>query len=157
MTLRVTSRSLSLIVCALALSACGNAFQASTPPGFVELQDQQAYAYRATNADGLVVAVRELEHEPQGELSFWTKAIEKQLRERSGYALLGTRDVKAKTGEAGKQLRFGHDQGKTPYLYTVTVFVTEDNLFVIEAGGTKTLMEKHAAQLDWTIANFRID
>lgn len=157
MTFRVASRFLSTVAYALALSACGNAFQASTPPGFVELADQEEYAYRATNADGLVVAVREIEHDPKGELSFWTKAIEKQLRERAGYALIGTRDVKAKTGESGKQLRFGHDQGKTPYLYTVTVFVTDDNLFVIEAGGTKALMEKHAAQLDWTIANFRID
>ncbi|HMJ13513.1 MAG TPA: serine/threonine protein kinase, partial [Polyangiaceae bacterium] len=153
MKFTVQWRSIALLGLALTASACGNAFQAGTPPGFVELPDQEEYDYRATNADGLVLAVRELEHEPKGELSFWTKAIEKQLRERAGYALLGTRDVKAKTGEPGKQLRFGHDQGRTPYLYYVTLFATDDKLFVIEAGGTKALMERHAAQIDWTVAN----
>src|SRR5512134_1102897 len=57
-------------------AACGPSFQAGTPPGFVELENQTQYDYRATNADGLVIAVREIDHEPKGEIGFWTKAIE---------------------------------------------------------------------------------
>jgi hypothetical protein len=143
---------------ALSVAAgCGHSFEATTPPGFVELEEQTEYAYRATNADGLVLAVRELDHSPKGELSFWTRAIENQLRQQGGYALLGTRDVRAKTGERGKQLRFGHDEGRSPHLYYVTIFATDSKLLVLEAGGTKQLMERYAAQIDWTIANFAID
>jgi hypothetical protein len=137
------------------LIACGPSFQAATPPGFVELEDQHAYDYRATTADGLVISVREIEHEPKGEMDFWKRAIENQMRQRGGYALLGSRDVKSADGIDGKQLRFGHDEQAAPHLYYVTIFVTKKHIHLLEAGGTKALMEQHAEQLDWAIKNFR--
>jgi hypothetical protein len=147
-------RTIYLAIAGLALAGCGHSFEATTPPGFVELEDQEAYDYRATNADGLVLAVREIDHEPKGQMAFWTRAIENRMRQRGGYALLGTRDVKSKNGLDGKQLRFGHDESGTPHLYYVTVFVTDKHIFVLEAGGTKELMEKNAADVDAAVANF---
>jgi hypothetical protein len=145
---------LSLIVLPLA-AACGPSFKAATPPGFVELEDQHAYDYRATTADGLVISVREIDHEPKGEMDFWRRAIENHMRQRGGYALLGSRDVKNADGLDGKQLRFGHDEQSAPHLYYVTIFVTDKKILLLEAGGTKALMEQHAEQLDWAIKNFR--
>jgi hypothetical protein len=146
-----------LILLALALSACGASFQAKTPPGFVELDEEDsAYEYRAITADGLVLAVREIDHEPKGELAFWTRAIENQMRQRGGYALIDSRDVTCKTGQKGKQLRFGHDEGTKPYLYTVTVFVTDSTIYVLEAGGTKELMTQHEAEVDAAVTEFVI-
>ena len=145
----------SLLLAALALDDCDNHFEAATPPGFVELEDQEAYDYRATTADGLVLAVREVDHDPKGTIDFWTRAIENHMRMRGGYALLGTHDIKTKTGLDGKQLRFGHDESGNPHLYYVTVFVTDKRIFLVEAGGTKSLMERHADQLTWAIENFR--
>jgi hypothetical protein len=141
----------------LGAAACGNNFTAATPPGFVELEDQYAYDYRATTADGLVIGVREIDHDPKGEMSFWTRAIENHMRQRGGYALLGTHPVKNADGLDGLQLRFGHDEQASPHLYYVTVFLTDDHIFLVEAGGTKALMEKHADQIDWAIKNFRAD
>jgi hypothetical protein len=140
------------------LAGCGYAFEASTPPGFVELEQQQdaGYAYRATNADGLVMAVRQLDNDPKGELGFWEQAIENQLRQRAGYSLLEKRDAKSADGTPGRQLRFGHDEGKTPHLYYVTLFVTDRHIFVIEQGGTKELAEAHAADLDGAVIRFRV-
>jgi hypothetical protein len=137
-------------------TACTN-FTAVTPRGFVELDDQELYDYRATSADGLVVAVRELDNEPRGELEFWARAIENQLRERGGYALLEARAVKSKDGIPGKQLRFGHDEGKTPHLYYLAVFVTPKTIQLVEIGGTKELMQKNATETDWVVANFSVD
>src|SRR4051794_28034833 len=94
-----------LILTALLLPSCANHFEAATPAGFVELEHQERYDYRATSADGLVIGVRELENDPRGELGFWARAVENQLRNRGGYALLATRDVKSKDGVAGKQFR----------------------------------------------------
>jgi len=147
----------ALLLSALPLAGCGHHFETATPQGFVELEDQEAYDYRATTADGLVVAVREIEHEPKGEMAFWTRAVENRMRQRGGYALLGTRDVKTKSGLDGKQLRFGHDESGKPHLYYVTIFVTESYLFLIEAGGTKELMEKGGAGLDQFIESFRVN
>jgi hypothetical protein len=148
---------LTLVLLA-SLAGCGHAFEASTPPGFVELkrQDNVGYAYRATNADGLVIGVREIDNDPKGEMAFWEKAVENQLRERAGYSLLAKRDAKSADGSLGRQLRFGHDEGKTPHLYFLTLFVTDQRIFLVEQGGTKDLVEAHAADLDAAIAGFRV-
>jgi hypothetical protein len=140
------------------LMGCGYAFEPSTPSGFVELKKQEdaGYAYRATSADGLVIGVRQLDNDPKGELSFWEQAIENQLRQRVGYSLIDKRDAKSADGTAGRQLRFGHDEGKTPHLYYVTIFITDHHIFLIEQGGTKELVEAHAADLDGAVTRFRV-
>lgn len=153
------SSTLDFVTTALAASlfaACTN-FTAVTPKGFVELEDQELYDYRATTADGLVIGVRELDNEPEGELAFWARAIENQLRNNGGYALLETREVKSKDGVTGRQFRFGHDEGKTPHLYYVSIFVTPDTIQLLEVGGTKELVTKHAAEVDYAVANFSVD
>lgn len=150
-------RKLLALSAALAAMACGPSFKAATPPGFVELEDQYTYDYRATTADGLVIGVREIDNDPKGEMSFWLRAIENSMRQRGGYALLGTHEVKSADGVAGTQLRFGHDEEATPHLYYVTVFVTDDNIVLFEAGGTKELMTKHAEQIDWALKNFQAE
>ena len=150
--------AIALSLCLAAASAgCGASFHHRTPKGFVELPDQEAYAYRATSADGVVLAVRALEHEPEGEIDFWTEAITGQLRHRGGYALLDERDVETRGGLAGRQLRFGHDEGDEPHLYYVTVFVTGDTLYLLEAGGTAEQMERRGEQIDWAVANFEAE
>lgn len=143
------------VSCAL-LTAC-SAVSIHTPKGFVELDDQTEYDYRATSADGLVIGVRELDNQPRGELAFWTRAIENQLRRQGGYALLETRDVRSKDDVPGKQLRFGHDEGKQPHLYQVTLFVTPDTIAVLEVGGTKELVTAHAAEVDGAVASYSVE
>jgi hypothetical protein len=150
-------RLLMLVSWCAGAAACGPSFTATTPSGFVVLEDEEAYDYRATTADGLVVAVREIDHEPRGELGFWIRALENQMREQGGYALLATRDVKSLDGVPGKKLEFGHDEGNTPHLYSIALFVTESKLFLLEAGGTRELMDAHSREVDSAIRNFRTD
>jgi hypothetical protein len=142
--------------CAVLLLGCSRV-GVVTPKGFVELTDQEEYDYRATSADGLVIGVRELENEPRGELDFWSRAIENQLRRQGGYALLETRDVKSRDGIAGKQFRFGHDEERAPHLYYVAVFVTPGTIALFEVGGTKELVTQHGAELDAALANYSVD
>jgi len=142
----------------LVATGCGgSAFFTATPPGFVELEDQEPdYQYRATSADGVVVAIREIEHEPKGDKEFWVQAIRNRMRERAGYALLATQPVKTKSGMEGTQLQFGHDEKGQSMLYTLTIFVTEDHIFLLEFGGTKEEMTRQAAHLAWVVENFRM-
>jgi len=146
---------LAALCLALALSACGPSFHAALPAGFVELEDQEAYDWRATTADGFVIAVREIEHEPKGPIEFWARAIENQMRTRGGYALIESREVTTADGAKGKLMRFGHDEGGKPHMYLVAVYVTDDDLYVVEAGGTRDLFERHKAQIDWALKSFR--
>jgi hypothetical protein len=141
--------SLSLAAVLFALSGCGHSFQTKTPSGFVQLEEEadSQYAYRATTADGLVLAVRELEHEPQGDAQFWVNAIENTLRQRGGYALLEKKSAKTQSGLVGTTLRFGHDEQQRPHEYRVTVFVTPAYIYVLEVGGTQKLLADHAADI----------
>jgi hypothetical protein len=146
-----------VLLASVLFAACGPSFQAAAPPGFVELEDQELYDWRATTADGLVIAVREVEHEPKGTTEFWTRAIENQIRTRGGYALIATKEVTSADGVKGKLLRFGHDEGGKPHIYVIALFVTDDDLYLLEAGGTRELFERHNEQIDWAIKNFRVD
>lgn len=139
------------------LGACGPSFQATPPSGFVELDtDRDAYDFRATTAEGVVVAVREIENEAKGEAEFWLTAIRNRMRERGGYSLIEERPVKSADGVAGTQLRFGHDDGNNrPHLYYLSVFITDTTIWLVEAGGTKEQMEKEAAKVEQAVAAFR--
>ena len=153
------------LLLALALtSGCGPSFKAATPPGFVELDaDYDNYDYRATTADGLVLGVREVEHDPEGDLDFWVRAIENEMRTRGGYALLETKPVKNAQGLTGRQLWFGHDEGQKPHLYMVTVFVTPGSwlsdgwIYLLEVGGTKEQIDKQRQQITWAVDKFAAD
>jgi hypothetical protein len=78
------------------------------------------------------------------------------MRERGGCALLDEVDVTSGDGVKGKQLRFGHDQdsGK-PHLYYVSIFVTSDWIFLVEAGGNKEQVTKNNATLGAALRGFR--
>jgi hypothetical protein len=156
--LRSAKRSLLLAVlaCAALALGCGRPFAAATPPGFVDLGDDryEDNEYRATTAEGVVLGVRAHDNEPKGDLGFWAKVIENRMREAGGYALLNKQDVRCRSGLPGVQMRFGHDEGKIPHLYYLTVFVDDDYVYLLEAGGSKTEVERQAQQIDWAVRNF---
>ncbi len=153
----MTSKIATLTL-ALALAACGPHFKAEVPAGFVELENAyDAYDFRATTADGLVFAIREQKHKPKGELGFWLQAIKNKLRDEGGYALIESVDVTTGDGHKGTQLRFGHDEGNKPYLYYVSVFVTDGYLYLVEIGGTKEQLAAGQKDLDGALAKLDLD
>jgi hypothetical protein len=152
---------LDACVLALALGGChllsGDArpFRVPTPAGFVELPDQQpAYDYRATSADGVVLAVTSIKHVPRGDLTFWTRALRNRMHLSNGYALLGEREVTCATGLRGHVLELGHDEGGRPHRYALALFVTAERIFVIESGGERTLFDRARPALDAFLATF---
>ena len=152
-----------LLALALAVSlvACGGRHFVLTAPGdFMELdprgQELAGYRYRATTADGVVIGVREIDNERHGSGVFWLDAIRNSLRREGGYALLEESDVRAATGESGHTLRFGRDEDADPYTYWLTVFVTPDRIFVIEAGGRRETFAAAQPEVESAIATFRV-
>ncbi len=146
-----------LAALALMTSGCaGRDFFVASPPGFVELEDQQpAFDYRATSADGVVIAVRQIEQKPKGDQSFWVEAVKNRMREKAGYALLQVSQVTTRSGLKGTRLDFGHDENGQSMLYTITLFVTEKYIFLLEFGGAKDQVTRQGKYLDWVIENFR--
>lgn len=156
--MRILSLALVLV---LVLGGCGAGFTVHAPDDFVSLDDRythaRGYALRATSADGVVMGVRTLENDRHGSSDFWVEAIRNRLRRDQGYALVSESDLSAASGERGHQMRFGHDDGGHPYVYWVTVFVTNDRIFVVEAGGRRDRFEPATAQVETALSTFRID
>ncbi len=149
----------ALLAASLSSSACGRPFKVETAPGFVELENQSdasAYSYRATTPEGVTFGIRVIEDEERGDLKFWQQALTLQLRDVTGYALLGVDDVKALDGTPGKLLRFGHDEDAKPYLYQVAFYQAQKRLFLVEAGATKEQMERQKTQIDWMLKSVKV-
>lgn len=148
------------VVGAALLSGCGRPYEPQTPEGFVELTDgaktydEDAYEYRASTADGVVLGIRAWDNEPKVDLAVAVRALENRVRFGEGYALLGKKDVSAKDGTKGLRLDFGHDESSSPHLYSVAVFVTEDHVYLVEAGGKSELYERARPNIDWFVQNF---
>jgi hypothetical protein len=142
-----------LLAALLLASACGRPFVPSTPGSFTELKDQAGFDYRAVSADGVVLGVQAHPNDPKVDLAFAERAFEQQMQ-AGGYALLEKRDVKSGDGLVGKQFRLGHDESNNPHLYYVTLFVTDEYVYVLEAGGTKEHMLRYEAPIAWHIENF---
>lgn len=124
---------------ALTTAGCGAPFEMSVPDTFVRLdddaQERDGYEMRSVTNDGVVLAMQVIEHKVEGSLAFWTEAVTRRIRDAQGYALLGTQEVHAATGQPGNLVRFGRDIRGAAYRYTVAIYVTADHIFIAEAGG----------------------
>jgi len=123
-----------------------------TPPRFLQLDEAHPdYQYRATTADGVVLAARVLrvDRERGGGLDFWLAAV--KMRLRGAYALRGERAIKTTHGLEGKQLRFAREEKQRPYQYWVTLFVDGNSLAVVEAGGPEARFAAYEEAIDAAI------
>ena len=152
----------ALVVLILAaIAGCGAGFSMTVPDTFVELepelQEVDGYVLRATTTDGAVIGVTALEHKVQGNLGFWSDAISRQLTEGGGYELLDTSDVTAATNQPGRRMDFGRDAGRQTYHFVVVVYVTDDHIWLVEAGGDESTYAAREPQIAEAIASFRIN
>lgn len=139
-------------------TGCGRPYDIKTPDGFIDLEDryedQGAHEYRASTADGVVIAVRAFDNKPKADMALAVRALENRVRIGQGYALLGKHEVVARDGNKGTMLEFGHDEPSGPHLYYTAVFLTDDRVFIFEAGGRKELVEKAKPSIDWALKSF---
>jgi len=126
--------------------------------GFVELEGDTSYDFRAVAPEGVAVAARVVklaEHDPR-DVAFWERSVGLRMRELDGYALLGAKDVVGADGVNGREMTFGHDEDGKPYVYRVRVFVVGKKLLIVEAGGLREQMDRMAAAVDWMLGQVRV-
>lgn len=142
------------------LSACGPRTEFTLPDEFVALTDDdiryESYDWKAVNADGVVVILRERDNDQKGSLQFWLEALQREIIEGRGYELTETVDVKTRN-MSGKQLRFTVDYGGTPYHYHVALFVIDDEIVTIETAYPESLAEGVAPTLDEIVESAMFD
>jgi hypothetical protein len=149
-------RLLAAIAFVLATAACGGAARLTTPAGFAKIDSDDDYAYRATTAQGVVIATRTNPNKLKGNLDFWADSIDLKLRE-AGYAPEGTKDVTTRSGLNGKQMRYTTTKNGREHAYWVTVFLTKKRVVVVEAAGDKQPFEKAQPALEQAIGSLEAD
>lgn len=131
-------------------AGCSGSFSMRTPEGFVRVDGD--YERRLANADGIVVGVRELDNDPQGNLRFWSGTIAARLAQR--YEPLESVDVRTRRGLRGRQLRWrAHLEGRT-WIYWTTLFVSGDSVYIVEAAGDEEIFGAHEPTVSSAIQSF---
>ena len=88
----------SLVLAALALGGCATT-SLQTPAGFAPHQTDDAYEYKASDGEGVVLAVRSEKNDPRGDLDFWSATLDVKLRQ-AGYEAKTLDDVASADGMA---------------------------------------------------------
>jgi hypothetical protein len=117
-----------------ALTGCKDLAVVSAPDDFAELERGEHHDYRATNASGVVIAVRNEPNDPKGSLDFWSRALDNKLQ-RTGYKRVGAEPITTSEGLSGKHLRYEVQRDGRTTEYWIGVFVTAEDVIVVEAGG----------------------
>jgi hypothetical protein len=145
---------ISALVFSLAAAACSPTASLTAPAGFAALRDHDTYQFRATSAQGVVVAARAEPNTPSASLDFWARAIDLRLK-RDGYIPDAERPVKTTQGIEGRELRYTRaDRGRT-MRYWLTVFTTEKRVYLVEAGGDKEDFDLAQGDVERAISSLR--
>jgi hypothetical protein len=147
---------------AVALFAGCQTYDVKTPDNMVAVEKSDR-EYVAMTHDGVVV--RALVHE-QGDSDegvgvaghdFWVKSVRERMRTRGGYALIEETEVRSANGHRGTRMKFGRDQQGMTYLYWLTIFVTEQNVHIIDAGGPKEQFEAAQAAVEQALSSYVVE
>jgi hypothetical protein len=134
----------------LTLAACAP-MTLSLPSRFAALETRGDYRARYVTPDGVVVSARALDQTVRGGLEFWGEAVVRRLRDQEGYELLSEAAVTAANGASGHRYRFGRDLEGHAYRYTITVFLSSNELWLFEAGGRTASYEPLEAEVERAI------
>jgi hypothetical protein len=156
------TKTLILFVAALGSSsfACTH-LDIDTTDGFAQLDDdprarrRTGYTYRATNAEGVVLAVRRERNAPRGDLRFWSGAVDAHLR-RAGYQAASAIELESQDGVSGRQIRYTVDRGGRPHVFWATVFVTPEAVVTVEVGGDAEWFERQVEAVEVAIESVEL-
>ena len=138
-------------------AGCGPSVHAQVPDGFAVLEGGDDFAFRAANADGVVVAVRSEANKPRGDLAFWSKTLERKLEKRGYVAEGAARKVQSREGTDGLLRTFTISSGGRPHVYWLGVYVHADEVFVVEAtGDAESVDAAMRARIESSIASVEL-
>lgn len=125
-------RSLLMPAIASLLAGCAG----TIPQGYVKVDDHE-YRFRAVSADGSAMGLRIEENPENGDLTFWDKAIQRQMVEIKGYRLAARREIKSRSGRDGVEFMFEYRRDGADFTYLVSLFVQGREIRIFEAAGVR--------------------
>ncbi|MFO0659040.1 MAG: hypothetical protein U0165_04320 [Polyangiaceae bacterium] len=143
-------------VVGLSAMGCAPTGKLDVPASYAKMPSSKTCSFKAANAKGVVVAVRTQDNDLKGNADFWAESIDQRMREQGYDGDTTIRDVQAKSGLVGKQMRYSRTQQGREYRYWLTVFVADSRVFVVEAGGDKETFDPATTEVENAVASFYI-
>ena len=144
---------LTLLACALAaatLAACGPSTEYVAPSGFVNLDDDRLpheAGQKSVSADGAIILLRERDNEPEGNLAFWSEALQREIVEGRGYELVDKSNLSG-ARIPGVVFQFKGTYSGVPYRYDVALYVRDDIIVTIETAAPEESYDAHSAAFE---------
>ncbi len=131
--------------------------QMDIPADFVSVgrENLRGYDQRAISADGVVVALRTLANEQNGDIEFWAVASGNELVQNRGHELVKTEDVTSGSGLAGKLMTFKAEKRGQDFIYLTALYIKADQIVLAEAGGKAEAFEAHADKIRKALLSVR--
>ncbi len=119
---------------AVALTSCGPPYTMAPPDAFKRFE--QINTFQLITADGVMLKGREVEIEDHSEadLDFWQDALKRHM-EQNGYVLKSEEHIETEEKLEGHNLSFLIPYGAEDWMFTVTIFVEEDTVYILEGAG----------------------
>ena len=152
LTLRVMK---PLILIALFLFT-GCALHMEPPHSYLKLEKAAwPYEYQAVSSDDCRLTARKIPNPEEGGIEFWGKAIQNQMVQAKGYTLVSQDEAKTKGGWTGKAFLFSTHSRGVEFYYLLTIFPVGKSIYLAEAGGERSLLEKDLEPLRKAISTLR--
>jgi hypothetical protein len=151
----LTARLASIALALSLLAPACTPFHLRTPDGFARISDPRpSYDFRAVSAYGVAVAVRAVPNREGASLGFWAEAVDRRLLRSGTYRTAGAMDVRTERGLVGKSMRYSAGDPQNGGTYWVTVFVTRDWVYFVEAGGAASAFARAQPEVERVIRGF---
>lgn len=145
-------KSKTLLSTLLLLGALTSCRVMDTPTGYVSIDAMDPDVFHAVSPSGNTLRVRVHENPEEGTLQFWQEAIQRTLTEERGYTVIASVPVSTAAGLGGIETTYAPNAEKPEYLYVIDLFIDDDRVIVVEAGGE---FETFSAELDAIRASVR--
>ena len=147
----------TIALTAFAVAGCAPAWVArDLPASYVELKRRGSYLKRATSAEGVVLGLKCEKNKPRASANFWSKVVQRHLKEARGYVPLKAPEDARARGAGWKLFKFSLP-AEEPLLYLLALRVSENEkrLDIVECGGPKRAVEADQKKLMRYLASLR--
>jgi hypothetical protein len=115
----------------------------------------ESHDLKLITPDGVMLKVRTTDNYPKAALAFWVDAMSAHLQEQ-GYAAKSKTCFKTDSGLDGCTLDFLVPHGVEDWVLSETVFVDDDDIYLVEVAGPFDRYAKVERELSQSYRTFRL-
>lgn len=135
-------------------TSCGPSYVMDPPDEFAHFHKDKRFL-KYISSDGVRVKVSSLKNEPSGDVTMWQNAIQKYLSIK-GYHLAEKKEIATSENLKGVYTEYLYSYNAEPYVYGIALFVKDEYIFLIEAGGPKQKYLAHRDRMLKAVNTFKV-